>query len=213
YDEHYERLSTLDEELHDDIRFPEAIMYQYILCFKKSTNLITKSRFTSTDAINTWVSKGHEDFFPAELRLIMLRNLNGSFGCEYYRDRDGKVVACDSWSVFKLKRIWKNPNSFKVYDEWLQLSIFVRQDWITSKQLVLFLDCPRYLIDQLHILLPKIHKSDPYAWHALFVSEMRKIYDQAIWDLRGVVWEVEAVCDQLLSKGPGSLSATIHLAT
>ncbi|KAK9850379.1 Magnesium transport protein CorA [Penicillium brevicompactum] len=112
YDEYYERLSTLGDELNGDIRFPNSIM------------------FTSTGAINDWVAKGHEDFFPAEVRLIMQRNLNGSFGCEYHRDESGKVVAC-------------------------------------------------------------VHRSDPYAWHSLFVGEMRKIYDQAIWDLRGVVWEVE----------------------
>ncbi|CAI7613754.1 unnamed protein product [Penicillium bialowiezense] len=174
YDEYYERQSTLGNELSGDIRFPNSIM------------------FTSTDAINDWVTQGHEEFFPAEVKLIMQRNLNGSFGCEYYRDENGKVVACDSWGFFKLKRIWKNPNSLKVYDEWLQLAIFVRKNWVTSKQFVLFLDCPNYVIQQLQISLPKVHRSDPYAWHSLFVGEMRKIYDQAIWDLRGVVWEVEA---------------------
>lgn len=46
---------------------------------------------------------------------------------------------------------------------------------------------------QLRVSLRSIHTSDPYGWHAIFVSEMRKLYDQAIWDLRGMVWEVEAV--------------------
>jgi hypothetical protein len=77
----------------------------------------------------------------------------------------------------------------------MQLAVVVRQNWVTSKQLVLFLDCPEFLIPQLHISLPLIHRIDPYAWHALLVGEMRKLYDQAIWDLRGVVWEVEAISD------------------
>ena len=102
----------------------------------------------------------------------------------------------DSWSLFKLKRIWKNPNSLKIYDEWIQLAVFVRQDWITSKQLIMCLDWSENLIQQVHAFLPKIHNGDPYAWQALFVSELKKMYDQAIWDLRGVVWDIEAVCDQ-----------------
>ncbi|CAI7605846.1 unnamed protein product [Penicillium glandicola] len=153
---------------------------------------IMNFRFTSTDAINAWVSNDQDKFFPAEFGLIVSRNLNGSFGCEYYRDEKGKVKACDSWSVFKLKRIWKTPHSFKIYDEWMQLVVFVRQDWTTSKQLVMFLDCPDYLVPQLRASLRTIHRSDPFSWHAFFVDEMRKLYDQAIWDLRGVVWDVEA---------------------
>lgn len=64
---------------------------------------------------------------------------------------------------FQIKTHLEDPNSLRIYDEWLQLSIFLRQDWITSKQLVMFLDCPRYLVEQLHVLLPNIHKGDPYA--------------------------------------------------
>ncbi|KAJ5637900.1 hypothetical protein N7490_007779 [Penicillium lividum] len=179
HEEYFERLSTLDDALHDSIRSPQSII------------------FTSTSAVNIWVNKGHEDFFPAEFRFMMSRNLNGSFGCEYYRDKDEKIVACeDVWSLFKMKHVWRSPDSLKIYEGWVQLALFVRQDWITSKQLITCLDWPEYLTQQLPAFLPKIHKGDPYAWQAMFVSEMRKIYDQAIWDLRGVVWDIEAVCDQ-----------------
>jgi hypothetical protein len=92
-----------------------------------------------------------------------------------------------------MKRIWKMPNGITVYDHWTQLSIFVRHHWETSSQLVMFLNCPEQLKSELRTLLSSIHRSDPYAWHAAFADEIRKVYNQAIWDLRGVVWEVEAV--------------------
>ncbi|PIG79176.1 hypothetical protein AARAC_008529, partial [Aspergillus arachidicola] len=55
---------------------------------------------------------------------------------------------------------------------------------------------------QLRASMPSIQRSDPYSWHATFARETMNVYDQAIWDLRGVVWEVEAYQKQLGSFQP-----------
>ncbi|QQK45395.1 Magnesium transport protein CorA [Penicillium digitatum] len=146
--EYHERLSTLELEIRAEEKSPQKII------------------FVSTEVLSAWVCKGVNNFFPPEFGFILSRNLNGTFGCEYHRGEDGEILAYDSWSFFKLKRIWKNLETSGICDEWMQFAIFIS--------------------------LRSIHTSDPYGWHAIFVGEMRKLYDQAIWDLRGMVWEVEA---------------------
>ncbi|KAG0160511.1 hypothetical protein PDIDSM_8041 [Penicillium digitatum] len=171
--EYHERLSTLELEIRAEEKSPQKIMYiQLPLGHKcRAEKFLHIRRFVSTEVLSAWVCKGVNNFFPPEFGFILSRNLNGTFGCEYHRGEDGEILAYDSWSFFKLKRIWKNLETSGICDEWMQFAIFVRKDWIS---------------------LRSIHTSDPYGWHAIFVGEMRKLYDQAIWDLRGMVWEVEA---------------------
>lgn len=80
-----------------------------------------------------------------------------------------------------------------VYDHWTQLAVFVRHNFSTSTQLVMFINCPDQVKSQLRASMSSVKTSDPYSWHAAFARENMNVYDQAIWDLRGVVWEVEAV--------------------
>ncbi|OGM44099.1 hypothetical protein ABOM_007270 [Aspergillus bombycis] len=94
------------------------------------------------------------------------------------------------------------PTSFTVYDHWTQLAVFVRHHFETSTPLVLFLNCPDQIKSQLRSSMSSILTSDPYSWHAAFATQIRDAYDQAIWDLRGVVWEVEAYQKQLGSFQP-----------
>ncbi|KAF7589806.1 hypothetical protein BBP40_003615 [Aspergillus hancockii] len=178
------RRSTLDRELHIGDNIPHGVI------------------FTSSKAIETWVSRQHRSIFPTAFWPVVTKNLNGSFGCKYERDEDGTIIVHDSWTCFKVKRIWKTPNGYAVYDHWTQLSVFVRHHWQTSNQLVVFLNCPDQFKSELRAVLPSVHRSDPYAWHAAFADEIRNVYDQAIWDLRGVVWEVEAYQKQLGSFQP-----------
>ncbi|KAJ5835541.1 hypothetical protein N7447_001567 [Penicillium robsamsonii] len=34
-------------------------------------------------------------------------------------------------------------------------------------------------------------QNDPYIWHAVLIDEVKNIYDQTIWGLRGAVWDIE----------------------
>lgn len=83
--------------------------------------------------------------------------------------------------------------------DWYQTSVFIRQT--STKQFVLFIDCPRLVVDQIlktHIfvatrtsrLLTKSHH-DPFIWHAILVEAMKLIYDGVVWSLRDFVrdWE------------------------
>ncbi|KAE8326415.1 hypothetical protein BDV39DRAFT_206058 [Aspergillus sergii] len=66
----------------------------------------------------------------------------------------------------------------------------------------MFLNYPDQIKSQLRASMPSIRTSDPYSWHASFARETMNVYDQAIWDLRGVVWEVDAYQKQLGSFQP-----------
>ncbi|KAE8416244.1 hypothetical protein BDV36DRAFT_297217 [Aspergillus pseudocaelatus] len=180
----HSRMSTLDHELDTRNNIPHGIL------------------FTTTKALETWATRQHRNYFPSTFWPVVSKNLNGTFGCEYHRDEKGKVLTHDSWSCFKVKRIWKMPNSFMVYDHWTQLAVFVRHNFSTSTQLVMFINCPDQIKSPLRACMSSIQSSDPYSWHAAFARETMNVYDQAIWDLRGVVWEVEAYQKQLGSFQP-----------
>ncbi|KAE8315855.1 hypothetical protein BDV41DRAFT_153734 [Aspergillus transmontanensis] len=94
------------------------------------------------------------------------------------------------------------PNSFMVYDHWIQLAVFVRHAFSTWTQLVIIINCPDQIRSQLRASMLSIHTSDPYYWHAAFARETMNVYDHAIWDLRGVVWDVKAYQKQLGSFQP-----------
>ncbi|KAE8378068.1 hypothetical protein BDV26DRAFT_262210 [Aspergillus bertholletiae] len=165
-------------------------------------NIPHRILFTTTKALDAWGTQQHHSDFPSTFWPVVSKNLNGAFGCDYHRDANGEMLKHDSWSCFKVKRIWKMPSSFMVYDHWTQLAVFVRHDFATATQFIMFLNCPDQIKSQLRASLPSIRRSDPYAWHAVFAYALRDVYDQAIWDLRGVVWEVEAYQKQLGSFQP-----------
>lgn len=71
--------------------------------------------------------------------------------------------------------------------------MFVRQDYSRSNQLIIFLDCPEYLRDQFSTMSASIGQNQPFEWFAFFVKEVGKLFDQAIWEIRGIVWDIEAV--------------------
>jgi hypothetical protein len=64
--------------------------------------------------------------------------------------------------------------------------------------LVLVLDSPHDLQTRLQVRLPSMDGSDPYAWHAAFVGEIKKLYDTSVWSLRDLVRDAELVGNNLL---------------
>jgi hypothetical protein len=71
--------------------------------------------------------------------------------------------------------------------------MFVRQDYSSSSQLIIFIDCPEHLRDQFSACSSSISQSHPFGWYSLFVKEVGKMFDQAVWALRAIVWDIEAV--------------------
>ncbi|KAJ5148147.1 hypothetical protein N7526_001499 [Penicillium atrosanguineum] len=70
--------------------------------------------------------------------------------------------------------------------------MFVRQDYSRSSQLVIFLDCPEHLRDQFTGMSASVGHIHPFGWYTFFVKEVGKLFDQAIWEIRGIVWDIEA---------------------
>lgn len=71
--------------------------------------------------------------------------------------------------------------------------MFVRQDYSRSSQLIIFIDCPEHFCDQFSARSSSISQNHPFGWYSLFVKEAGKMFDQAVWDLRGIVSDIEAV--------------------
>ncbi|KAK6828819.1 hypothetical protein RU639_003679 [Aspergillus parasiticus] len=93
---YHSRISTLDRGLDTGDNIPQGIL------------------FTTTKALEAWATRQHRNYFPSSFWPVVSKNLNGTFGCEYHRNKNGNVLMHDSWSCFKIKRIWKMPNSFMV---------------------------------------------------------------------------------------------------
>ncbi|KAB8207058.1 hypothetical protein BDV34DRAFT_223932 [Aspergillus parasiticus] len=205
---YHSRVSTLDRELDTGDDIAQGIL------------------FTTTKALDTWATGQHRNHFPSTFWSVVSKNLNGTFGCEYHRDGNGNVLTHDSWSCFKVKRIWKMSNSFMVYNHWTQLAVFVQHNFSTSTQLVMCLNCPDQIKSQLRAFMSSIQTSDSYSWHAAFARETINVYDQAIWDLRGgeqsvldeqhprpsdrVPWHVKPVHQQLYLTSKGIRAAKLR---
>jgi hypothetical protein len=60
-------------------------------------------------------------------------------------------------------------------------------------EFVLCLDAPVDMQKRLSLQVPSIDRKDAYAWHTVFLAEIRDLYDTSVWSLRHLVRGIEKV--------------------
>ncbi|KAE8554237.1 hypothetical protein EYB25_002775 [Talaromyces marneffei] len=143
-----------------------------------------------------------DSFFPPSFWRIVEEDLNGAFGLERYEE--GSELTYDTWSTFKMKHVYQGHGIKGIKYHWSQVSVFTRQS--KDKQFVLFVDCPKAVVDQIvRTCLSGSSRSvglaghvtsacrDPFIWHALLIGGLETEYESDYWGLRDIVrkWERE----------------------
>lgn len=114
-------------------------------------------------------------------------------------------IDTDTWSTFKMKHVYQGKGIKGIKYHWSQISVFTRQS--KDKQFVLFIDCPKAVMDQIvrnglsgssrpvglagHVLSAC---RDPFIWHALLIGGLESEYESDYWRLRDIVRKWERVC-------------------
>ncbi|KAL1968398.1 hypothetical protein VTN77DRAFT_1927 [Rasamsonia byssochlamydoides] len=147
--------------------------------------------FASSKAIESWTLRQQSNPFPADFWPVVSRDLNGHFGCQYHEDGAGRVVGHDSWSCFKIKQVDSKDSQIQITYDWMQIAVFIRMRLEGRRPLVLFVDYPTELRAALQARLPEIDTTNPFAWHATFINDIKRLYDQSIWSLRDLVRGIE----------------------
>ncbi|KLJ08320.1 hypothetical protein EMPG_16251 [Blastomyces silverae] len=124
-------------------------------------------------------------------------DLNGCSNAIYSYDDDENLVNLDTWSCFKLKYA-KSAGEY----EWYQMTMFVRWDPIEQTTFIFCSDFLQPLRDGLKSRISSVDPSDPFTWHALFVDELRLVYDECVWGCRDLVREAEKARDEPQTTGP-----------
>jgi hypothetical protein len=104
--------------------------------------------------------------------------------------------ALDTWFRFLVKQTASSGNGSTVPYEWYMMGFATK--WLPSNQsAVLCFGVPLSLQKSLHNALKSNQESrgfpDPYSLHVAIVEEVIKLYDTAVWTLRGLVRDIEKV--------------------
>jgi hypothetical protein len=101
-----------------------------------------------------------------------------------------------------MKHVYQGNGVKGIKYHWSQVSVFTRQS--KDKQFVLFIDCPKAVVDQIvrdclsgpfrsvglagHVISAC---RDPFIWHALLIGGLEAEYEDDYWRLRDIVrnWE------------------------
>ncbi|EED21393.1 conserved hypothetical protein [Talaromyces stipitatus ATCC 10500] len=153
-------------------------------------------------------------FFPPSFWRIVKEDLNGAFGLERHEgtselaygvslnsqklSKSSIDMISDAWSTFKMKHVYKEEDSGEIEYNWSQVSVLTRQS--KTKQLVLFIDSPPAVVDQIvRDCLLNTSRSvglashvssafhDPFIWHALLIGALETEYEKDYWNLRNIV--------------------------
>ncbi|WAO92361.1 Hypothetical protein NCS54_00986700 [Fusarium falciforme] len=115
---------------------------------------------------------------------------NGYFGCETFRDDQGKVTALNTWSRFLVKQL------SETYHQWYKFNVFTR--WIASsrKTFLLAFESPKQfkLAESFPNLLDGSHRAplnDPFWVHVRLLEELARLQDIAVWTIRNGVRTAE----------------------
>jgi hypothetical protein len=105
-----------------------------------------------------------------------------------------------------MKHVYQGNGIDGIKYHWSQASVFTRQS--KDKQLVLFIDCPKAVVDQIVRnclsgssrsvgLTEHVASScrDPFIWHALLIGGLEAEYEKDYWRLRDIVRKWERVCN------------------
>lgn len=104
-----------------------------------------------------------------------------------------------------MKHVYQGNGIKGINYHWSQVSVFTRQS--KDKQFVLFIDCPKAVVDQIvrdclsgpsrsvglagHVISAC---RDPFIWHALLIGGLEAEYENDYWRLRDIVRNWEKVC-------------------
>lgn len=105
-----------------------------------------------------------------------------------------------------MKHVYQGNGIAGIKYHWSQVSVFTRQS--KNKQFVLFVDCPKAVVDQIvrnclsgpsrpvglagHVVSAC---RDPFIWHALLIGGLESEYESDYWRLRDIVRKWERVCN------------------
>lgn len=92
-----------------------------------------------------------------------------------------------------MKRVNKAPLSPGTHYIWLQVTVFVQFEVKTGHQIVLFLNLPTDLEEQMQKLLSSARKDNPFVWHTILTQQAKVLYNDAVWSIRDLVRSVEKV--------------------
>lgn len=105
-----------------------------------------------------------------------------------------------------MKHVYQGKGLPSIRYHWSQVSVFTRQS--KDKQLVLFVDCPKAVMNQIvqNCLSGSSRRiglaahvgsacRDPFIWHALLIGGLESEYESDYWGLRDIVRKWERVCD------------------
>lgn len=79
------------------------------------------------------------------------------------------------------------------------MTVLVQFQVKTGHQVVLFLDLPTDLEEQIQNSLSSVckAKNNPFLWHTILAKQAKALYNDAVWSMRDLVRSVEKVCNIL----------------
>ncbi|EEH46609.2 uncharacterized protein PADG_02707 [Paracoccidioides brasiliensis Pb18] len=134
---------------------------------------------------------------PQEFWKTATDDLNGCSNAKYTLDSNGSITSLDTWSCFKMKE----ANAEDEY-KWHQMTMFIRWNSAEQNTFIYCLDFSKNVLDGLSSRVSSVDPNDPYAWHAIFINELRVVYDKCVWKIRNLVRDAEKTRNETHSSRP-----------